>query len=495
KEVTTARLSRRWRWALPAMAAGALLWYFQGLPGGTTGGIEALAARQAAALSTGDLDAYARTLRSNVAGNREDLLRWAAQLTSAGSVKVGITVKDVDATGSTARATWQTLAQRPGLPPEMVSRQTTLVRRWGRWYESCEAYAMLNGFDVDVTAIFNPIDPSAKAIPLRNQVSLIASASDNAFAAVEPLFPDKPGAPRPQVKLFPSLEAWGQFSGNDPEVGSASVWYIAGEPIRVSPDFLKGSKRWDIERSLAYEFMKFLSETRLGENRVSPLVLGGWDLHQDPNLSTYRIDVSRLSGNPIFTLEELYATSAEELTQERQFLYATQAALLAEYAEKHLPERPIPALTIAQLAGRLGTTPNALAKAYREYVLERIYSESLLTIPAAKPRIPVGLAEAVEARGQAVATGDEAAFAGMSDPSALSAQTDWFKRLQQAGVVQYSTSFLDFAGQREEVSFTVPVLEQVTFADGRQVAGVVMQRWMDVKNQWVILDNPATLVK
>lgn len=511
KEATTAKLSRRWRWAIPAVALAALLWHFQGLPWGMISDIQALAARQAAALSAGDLDAYGRTLRSDVPGAREDLLRMASVIKDKGA-RVEIFPAQVDLSGSSAKAVWTMRVHWPDSPPETVSRETVLNRHLGRWYESGEAYATIEGTDVAVAAVFNPVDPNARAIPMRDMVTFLSSAADNAFAEVEPLFPDKPGAPRPQMKLYPTPQAWAMASGGDEEILSSSVWYTAGEPIRVSPAFLRGSKRWDVERSLAYEFMKYLSQTRLGETYVSPLLLGGWDLHQDPGISTYRIDVTRLVGNPLFTLEELYATSARELKQDRQFLYATQAALLAEYAEAHLTERPIPALNIAQLAQRLGTTPAELAKSYRAYVLERINSESLLMIPAAKTRIPAGLAEAVAARGQAVASADETAFAATSDPATKDAQADWFRQVRQAGVTQYTTVFLDFMEKKEEVkdkdqdgkedqektfitTFTVPVLEQAALADGREVAGVVIQRWMKVNGQWVMLGKPDSLVK
>lgn len=509
KEATTSKLSRRWRWAVPALALAAFLWYFQGLPWGMKADIEALLARQEAALNAGDLDAYAKTLKSDVPGAREDMLRMATQLKSA-SAQVDITVKKLDVSGSNAKAIWTMLIRTPDHQPMTISRDTVLVRHWGRWYESGEAYVVIQGTEVDVAAVFDPVDPSPRAIPMRDMVTFLSSAADNAFAEVEPLFPAKPGAPRPQMKLYPTPEAWVMASGGDEEVLSSSIWYTAGEPIRVTPAFLRGSKRWDVERSLAYEFMKYLSETRLGESHVGPLLLGGWDLHQDPGLSSYRIDVTRLVGNPLFTLDELYATSAKELTQDRQFVYATQAALLAEYAEKHLAERPIPALSAAQLAERLGTTADELAKSYRAYVLERINSESLLMIPAAKPRIPAGLAEAVEARGQAVATGNEAAYAAFGDPAYQSAQADWFRRLRQTGVAQYATTFLDFREEKEEIKdkdgdgkedqektyitfFAVPVLEQVTYTDGRQVAGVILQRWMKVNDAWVILGGPESL--
>lgn len=511
KDATTAKLSRRWRWAVPALVVGALFWYFQGPPWGAKSGVEALAARQVAALNTGDLDAYARTLRTDVLGAREDLLRLASLIKSE-QAKVEISVNSLDVSGSTAKALWSMRVHWPVHAPDTITRETTLVRRWGRWYEAGEAYAVIDGTDVDVAAIFNPVDPSAKAIPMRDMVTFLSSAADNAFAEVEPLFPAKPGAPRPQMKLYPSPEAWAIASGGDEEVLSSSIWYTADEPIRVSPAFIRGIKRWDVERSLAYEFMKYLSETRLGESHVSPLLLGGWDLHQDPGITTYRLDLSRLVGNPLFTLAELYATSARDLTQDRQFLYATQAALLAEYAEAHLPERPIPALNLAQLAERLGTTPDELAKSYQAYVLERINSESLLMIPAAKPRIPAGLAEAVEARGQAVATGNDAAYAAFSDPASRSAQADWVKGLRQTGVAKYTTTFLDFMEKKEEIkdkdgdgkedkdktyviTYAVTVLEQATFADGRQVAGVVVQRWTKGTDAWVMLGNPDSLAK
>ncbi|MDF2627146.1 MAG: transporter permease protein [Symbiobacteriaceae bacterium] len=496
KEATTAKLSRKWRWAIPALAACALLWYYQGLPWGRQAAIEALAARQAAALNAGDLDAYASTIRSDLPGAREDLLRWAGAIVADGA-EVEVGVHHLTGKGSKAKATWEIRVRRPGQSTEGNSRETVLVRHWGRWYDAGEAFAQLEGFSVDVTAVFNPVDPTAQAIPLRDMVTFLSSAADNAFAEVEPLFPAAPGAPRPQLKLYPTINAWTWASGGSKEVISSGIWYTSGEPIRVSPAFIRGIKRWDVERSLAYEFMKYLAETRLGQTQVSPLLLGGWDLHQDPGMSSYRIDVSRLAGNAIFTLDELYAITSQKLTQERQFLYATQAGLLAEYAEKHLPERPIPSLTIAQLAERLGTAPGALGESYRAYVLERIMSESLLMIPAARPRIPAGLAEAVEARGEAVADGDEAGFGAMADPVGLTSQVDWFKRLRQAGVTKYTTTFLDFAETRDKdktVTYTVPVLEQVTFADGRQVAGVVIQRWMSVSGEWIILGAPATLV-
>ncbi|HWI53077.1 MAG TPA: ABC transporter permease subunit [Symbiobacteriaceae bacterium] len=450
KEATTARLSARWRWAFVVVPAVAVLWFYQGLPWGREAEIRELAARQAAALTERNVDAYVATLDGDAVA---DLREWAADLIEADPQAVAVTPAAVQLHGDTALATWQVSVGRRTDPPLKFERRTKLVRRWGRWYEAGENYTHLRGYETDVTAVYDPIDPSAKAIPQRWNVQFVATAADHAYDSVAAFFPAKAGAPRPEVKLYPSIQALQQAVGPKLPEG-ATVWYESGQPIRMAPDYLKGTKRWDVERSLAYEMMKFLTETRLGQSRVSPMTLGSWDLHQEKGVSIYRIDVTRLAGQRVMTLDELFTLPASELSQQRQYMYAVQSGLLAEYTEARLTERPVAAVDASDLARQLGTTVETLGRDYYAYVLDRIYSESLLTIPAALPRIPAGLAEAVGSR-----------------------------VLTDANVAKYEAKFLDFA--EKSGLTTVMVLEQAVLADGRQVSGVVSQVWRQSGTAWV----------
>ncbi|HYF94656.1 MAG TPA: ABC transporter permease subunit [Symbiobacteriaceae bacterium] len=466
KEATTARLSRRWRWALLAVPAAAILWYYQGLPWDRAAGIADLAARQAAALTDSNPDAFTATLRTADFGVVEDLRRWAAESTTSDVEAVTVEVEHLSLKGARATVTWYIhISNRTGANAGFL-RQTRLVRHLGRWYEAGPDFTPVRGFHADVTAVWDPIDPRVQAIPMRWNVQLVATAADHAFESVLPYFPATAGAPRPQLVLYPDIGAFRQAVG--PRVpDDATVWYEPGEPIRLAPEFLKGFKRWDVERSLAFEMMKFLTETRLGGAYINPLTLGDWELHLEKEMSSYRIDADRLVGQPLFELESLFRPSAADLSQKRQFLYATQAALLTEYVEAKLPERPVAAASAGALAERLGTTVEALSRDYRDYVLERILSESAVRIPAARARIPAGLAEAVAARGRALAAGEAARQQGLTEYEATLLQV----------------AFPDYREQSDIVSVTV--LEKATFADGRVISGVVNQVWTKLNAGWV----------
>ncbi|HWI62287.1 MAG TPA: hypothetical protein VNT75_10650, partial [Symbiobacteriaceae bacterium] len=461
KERTTARLSARWRWSVPVLLALAVGWYFQGTPWGREAGIRDLAARQATALTQKDVAAYVATVRSNVPAHAEDLRRALTNVLNGDVQVVSVEPSAIKVTGNRATANWRTTIGRRSEPPLVLDGQVKLVRRWGRWYDTGANYQIIPGFHTDVAAVYDPLDPSSKAISWRWNVQFLATAVDHAYEAVAHLFPEKAGAPRPMLKLYPNAKTLREVVGSALPEGE-TIWYEPGQPIRMSPDYLKGSKRWDVERSLAFEMMKFLTETRLGSDRVSPLTIGTWDLHQDKERSVYRIYTDRLAGYPFLTLDEVFTLPLSQLSQQRQYLFVTQAALLAEYAEARLTERPILATTPAELAGRLGLAPEALAREYYAYVQERVFSESLLEIPAAKPRIPAGLAEAIEAA-----------------PA------------PQPGLAAYRARLVDFTEQSGTVS--VLLLEQATLADGRAVSGVVSQTWRKQGNEWVRV-SPGTLI-
>jgi len=472
KEATTARFSRRWRWALVPVAVAAVLWYYQGLPWGRGAEIQELAARQAAALAAGNLDAYEATLSEVGTGATADLRRWAAELVKDVD-GVAIHPKEVLVYARTATATWEVAVGYKNRPTVELLRETRLVRKWGRWYEAGEEYRIVNGYDTDLWAVFDPVDPRVAAIPKRWNVQFLATTADHAYQSVQAMFPAKAGAPRPEIRLYPDSSTFAMAVGPRLPQG-ANVWYEPGEPIRVAPEYLKGYKRWDVQRSLALEMMKFLTETRLGRAKVSPLTLGTWELHLSNDLETYRIEVGRLAGQKLYSLPELFAAEVDELS-ERQALYAVQSGLLAEYAEAHLPDRPVIATDLADLSVRLGTTVEALSRDYYAYVMDRIYSESLLTLPAAVPRIPAGLADAVAARSQAVNAFSEAGLvAGVHLPNQLE-QLAWLAKIQKAGVRRYEARFLDFTEVHDGLD--VHLLEEAVLADGREVSGVVRQRW------------------
>jgi hypothetical protein len=368
--------------------------------------------------------------------------------------------------GSRANATWVVEVGYRDKPPAVLALETGLVRRFGRWYVTGEQNTMLRGFAADVVAKYDPVDPSAKAVPMRFQVQYLATAADHAFAAVAPYFPQQSGAPRPVLKFYTNQAAYDWAVG---QPGAGSVSYVPGEPIRVAPAFFADLKRWDTERSLAYELIKFLTRTRLGKDQVDPLVIGAYELSVDNQLSTYRINVDRLVGQRLLSLPELYSLGIDQLDQSTQYAYVTESALLVEFMKSRLGEKAPAGAGPAELAQQLNLTPAELETQYGKYVVERIYSESLLNVPAAKSRVPEGLAEAIAA----------------SKPITLAAGSS-------AQPAEYRASYIN--SEENGAKVNVLVLEEMTLQDGKRVAGVVRQTWSRRSDsQWALEAAPALL--
>ena len=487
KESTTGRLNRRWRWALLAVPPLLVLGFYQGLPWTQKAGIADLARRQAALLNDRNAAGYMETLRPETAAGLADARLWVDRLTRGQFEAVTVRPIWFEAHGSRATAYWKVVVGYRDEAPYTLTRTVSLVRRWGRWYEVGEAYTTLRGYHADVEAMYDPVDSSAQAVPLRWNAQYVATSADHAYEKVLPLFAGHTEGERLRVRLYPTHAAFLAAVGKVPPLTTA--WYIPGDSLRLSPEYLKGYKRWEIEQLLSYEVLKFMAYTRLGVTSVNPLVLGTYELQRPAEGGTYVIDVERLAGQELMSLSELFAAKTETLQGARQDLFVAQSAMLAELVRTRLPEaeRLGPAQgqawDLSGLAARLGTTPDGLAREYAAFAYQRLANESILTAPAARVRVPEALLAAIEARARAVTAGDEAGFLATSDPAKKEANRAW---LRQAGVTGYEATLLDVdnAGQ-------VQLLERLTLRDGSSIIDIVVQPWTNLGGAWVTSGAPG----
>ncbi|HLN60252.1 MAG TPA: ABC transporter permease [Symbiobacteriaceae bacterium] len=488
KAATTGRLHRRWRWALAAVPVLLVLGFYQGLPWTREAGIADLARRQAALLNDRNLAGYLETLRPMTPASLADARLRAGRLSEGGFEAVTVRPGRTELHGSRATVVWNIVVGYRDDSPDTLSRTVTLVRRWGTWYEAGEAYTTLRGYHVDVEAIYDPVDSSSQAVPLRWNAQYVATAADHAFERVIPLFEGQAEGERLRVRLYPNHAAFLAAVGDVPPLTTA--WYIPGDPLRLSPEYLQGYKRWEVERLLSYEVLKFLAYTRLGVQTVNPLVLGTYELESTEEGSAYTIDVGRLTGQTLMPLPELFAAKTETLQGARQDLFVAQSAMLAEWLADRLPEAerlgPAPgrAWDLPGLAARLGTTPDGLSREYAAFAYQRLANESILTAPAARVRVPEALLAAIETRAKAVTAGDEAAFLATSDPATREAHRPW---LHQASVTGYEATLLDV----DDASGKVTLLERLTFRDGSSVTDIVVQPWTNLGGAWITPGAPG----
>lgn len=485
KERTTGLLSRRWRWALLAVPAVAILWYYQGLPWDRMSGLQAVANRQAAALTAHDLDGYLATIDPKEPGARADGHLQAAALTNTPFELIGATLSDIDMKGAHATAFLTLNVGYKEKQPTSIMRRVTFVRRWGTWYVGDEGYRDLRGYQVDVSAYFDPLDPTPHATPVRQQVYYVTTAADHAYAQVAPFFPGALGKTRPQVRFYQTDRLFRMAVGDvAPETSGAL--YLPGDPLRISPDYLKGFKRWETERMLGYELVKYLSYTVLHQTTVDPVAMGRYELTTSGD-RIYEPEYRKLAGAPLMPMETLFATPVDGLDPDKQLIFAAESAELVRYLQDRLPESELagPALgkawTLAALAERLGKEPKALAAEYDGYFQQRMAATSILNVPAALSRIPNGLTDGIANRAQAALRGDEAQFMRMTEPQHQGAWTKWLSTARQEGLTAYDATMLDW----DDKSSTAWVLERIQLGDGKVVSGVVQQNWTQKDGTWV----------
>ncbi|MFB5083408.1 ABC transporter permease [Symbiobacterium thermophilum] len=501
KERTTGPLSRRWRWALAALPLFGLLWYYQGLPWDRAAGIQALATRQAAALSAGDAEGYAGTVAPGSDALRADARLLAAALAGERVESVDVAMEEVRLRGARAQARLTMTVTFADRPPLHLSRPVDLVRRLGTWYVEDRELYTLRGYHVDVTAAFDPLNPSVEAISLRQRVNFLATAADHAYGRLLELFPEAASAGRPQIRLYESHEAFRAAVGAAAPP-DALAWYNPGDPLRLSPEFLRGLMRWETERDLGYEFVKHISAAASGQPvaLIDPIAMGLFERSTAGDLP-YLPDPRRLVGTPLPDLAALFSTPVQSLGAAGQRAYATAAAELVRFLQDRLPAEELqgPALgrgwSLGALADRLGQTPETLAAEFEVFLHRQLQATSVLNVPAARSRVPEGLPDAIARRAEAAAGGDVEAFLRRTSPAHRDGWSAWLAAARRYGLVRYEASLLDWE-RNEGVAL---VLERLQFRDGRTVIGVVRQHWAledagwaagPVESVWTGADGP-----
>lgn len=492
RERTTGRLAPVWRWALAALPLLGLLGYYQGLPWDREAGIHALAARQAAALSAGDAEGYAGTVAPGDDALRADARLLAAALAAEPVESVDVVMEDIRLRGARAQARLTMTVTFADRPPLQVSRPVDLVRRLGTWYVEDRGLYTLRGYHVDVTAAYDPLDPSVKAVSRRLTVHFLATAADHAYARVLDLFPDAASAKRPEIRLYESHEAFLAAVGAAAPP-DALAWYAPGDPLRLSPEYLRGFMRWETEHMLGFEFVKYLSGAASPQQNVDPIAMGRFELSTAGD-RPYIPDVRKLVGTPLPDLPALFSTPVQSLGSSGQWTYAAAAAELVRFLQHRLPSEELQGLapgrgwSLGSLAERLGQTPEALAAEFEVFLYRQLQAASVLNIPAASGRVPEGLPDAIARRAEAVSAGDEEACLRLTSPAHRAEWSAWLAAARRSGLVRYDALLLEW--DRNEG--TALVLERLQFRDGRIVSGVVQQRWAQEEGGWAV--GPAESV-
>nr|WP_245302526.1 ABC transporter permease subunit [Symbiobacterium terraclitae] len=485
-ERTTGRLSPRWRWALAALPLLGLLWYHQGLPWDRAAGIHALAARQAAALASGDVDGYVHTVAPGAAALRADARLLAEALAGERVESVDVVMGEIRLQGSRAEAELTVTVTFPGRSPMQIRRPVNLVRRLGSWYVDDRELYTLRGYHVDVTAAFDPLDPSVEVVRLRQMISYLATSADHAYARVFDLFPDAAPAGRPEIRLYESHEAFRAAVGAAAPP-DALAWFNPGDPLRLSPEYLRGFMRWETERTLGYEFVKYLSGTASAAPAVDPIAMGLYELSAAGD-QPYLPDARKLAGSPLPDLTALFTTPVQSLGTAGQWAYAAAAAELVRFLMDRLPaaelQGPAPGerWSLDSLAGRLGQTPEALAADYEAFLQQQLRATSVLNAPGAAAWIPEGLPDAIARRAEAGARGDAAAFLRHTAAGSRAEWSAWLDAARRSGLVGYDAMLLNW----ERNAGVALVLERLEFSDGRAVSGVVRQSWTQEDGVWAV---------
>lgn len=458
RAATTGRLSVHWRWAVLGLPVIALLWYFQGLPWGREAGVVALAHKQAGLLSSGDMDGFRRTLAPADSEYHAEILRLSAALLAEPHKGIAVEPREIKVAGNQAVADWAVTLQREDGSLSTTVRQVTLVRRWGRWYESREGYTTIAGQYTDLKAVYAPNAPEESAVDRRKEIRTLAVVSDQAFMKVAPLFgPDALQSVRPLVRLYPTMWDFKRtLSGNDERL----ITYVPGESIRVSPELLWENDALELQAVLEREMLKYLTDRYLGLQQANPLVTGA---HQ---LARMQADEGRVpywdwADTPFFTLPDLFAADLNRLSDREYSVYAAQAALLAAFLQEQLGAEQVQArlkelTSPGVLAGFLHMDPAQVAERYEHYVDQHLAGLSMLLRPEWRAEVPVALTDAVASRAAAVR--------------------------QERSLADYTLTPLDV--KIRENRATITLLERVVPTSGPSAATIRVQEWVDQKGQW-----------
>ncbi|HEY3366454.1 MAG TPA: ABC transporter permease subunit [Symbiobacteriaceae bacterium] len=466
QEATTGRLSPRWRWLLVPVAAGGLLWYFQGLPWGREQAVRDLARRQAELAADGSVTEYVATLDPQDLDFRRERACWVVDPANT-LVADAAGPERVELNGSRATA-WVKVAVAKAEPGASAWKPTYYVRSGGRWYEVARAYARLRGFHVDVTAPYNPNDPSFIGVGVRSRVEYLATAADHAFEQIGALFPAGAARARPQLKLFASQESYRAVvlleSGREP--GAATLWWT-GDRLLVAPAFVRNFDRAKSEMVLAGELVKMALPPG-ARGRMPPLAVGLLTLRADI-APAYRVDFREMAGSQLFSLEELFETSPSNLPPERKSTYTVQSVVLVQFLYKWLSPAAVESLArsgagLEEVARQAGVPVAQLSAAYTEAMYGRVAEESVLTVPAGS-KVPLDLKAAVNAQRASARTKDEALI-------------------------------LDVELDKEPM--VVYLLERLTVAGRPPVTAVVKEAWVFRGGQWSMTqrsDDPFSGVR
>lgn len=488
KEATTGRLSPRWRFAWVVVPLVAAAWYYQGLPADREKEITALAERQGAALTARSAAAYLQTLAPDLDSYANEQRRWAESFVTSDYTVAAVKPTKIQVTGNTATAEWTLVVGYKHRAPLSVRREVRLVRRLGTWYEVGDDLKTIRGFHVDVQARYDPTAPGAEAIDQRWAVHYIGTTADHAFRKVDPLFPPMAGE-RPLIRMYPSHQAFLAAIAAEPaaQLANPTIWYTPGQAIRISPELLRVINRREHERMLAYELTKYMADSRLHSLQSLPIFMGAYELAVDDN-EVYRFEFDHMAHSPLFTLQQMFTVGPNDLPQDRQRVYASQAALLMEFVSKGAsPEEVFAAVkdsrdVLASLAKFKGVSVQQLAADYDAHVMQRIDARSVLHLPAGRARIPLALTDAIQARADAAAAGDEGAFLPWAAEANRESHRQWLSAARQAGLQSYSAKVLEM--ENKSGTFRVYVLERLTFANGEVKAGIVIQDWVERSSGW-----------
>jgi ABC-type dipeptide/oligopeptide/nickel transport system permease subunit len=408
REATTGRLDRRWRWASVAAVLGLAAWYGSTMVTDHVAGLRDLGARQSAALTAGDLDAYIATISPADPEYREELRTWAESLLSTGHHVAVARPTAATIEGATVKAAWTVSFGYADRPPVTAARTVRLVKQNGQWYETRESMNELRGFHVDIDSFFDPLDRTVEGAWRRYDVRRVSTAADRAYKAVAGFFP---AGDRPRAVIYGSQESFrAAVAPTAPDDQVGALRYSPSGALQISPAIMNAFDVWEVDTVLAYDMLKTLSKVRLGRDTLDPVIAGLFELDTRSKESKFDLSFFRLETAPLRTLDALYAAPSTELTWQNQPAFFTQAALLVEYLQQQglTREQLLTTATTAtpgtaapgpaRLAQLLGTAPASLTASYEQYLRDRVYALSMVHRPEWRSEMPDDLLDAIAGR-------------------------------------------------------------------------------------------------
>ncbi|MGE5676303.1 MAG: ABC transporter permease [Mycobacterium leprae] len=391
RENVTGRVSARWRWlALPVSLALILVWY-QGVTRDDAPVTAALAQQQTQLLTDRNLDGYMATLSDNDPTYKAEQRRWVQTLMD-GNYQVGVVqFGELHRDGRNARAV-ETLSFGYDLkPPVTVSRAVRLIRTGNSFTTARGDLSVMRGFHTDLLAAYDPVDSSQAAATVRWDIRKISTVADRAYENVAKYFPDAKDAPRPQIMLYRTHEAFTTALG--PAAGDRLLVYVPGEALHVSPQILHPYDPWDLERTFTHAMVQILSHDRLGRDTVDPVALGLYDMKAAVVDGEYTVNIFSLADQRILSLPELYQQKLGKWDDR----FLLQSALLGEYLQLNIPYDNT-AHSLADLAKAAGMSEAELTEGYAQYVRNRLLKASPMLKPEERAQVPASLLQAIQSQ-------------------------------------------------------------------------------------------------